>query len=52
VTAARICDHVEPHGGDWNRFWLTLPAPSPLPIALLNTYHAAQRDAYGDTRDG
>ena len=34
VTAACICDHVEPHGGDWNRFWLTLPAPSPLPIAL------------------
>jgi PTS system fructose IIA component len=34
VTAACICDHVEPHGGDWNRFWLTLPAPSSLPIAL------------------
>jgi hypothetical protein len=20
VTAACICDHVEPHGSDWNRF--------------------------------
>jgi hypothetical protein len=34
MTAACICDHVEPHGGDWNRFWLTLPASSSLPIAL------------------
>jgi len=22
VTAARICDHVEPHRGDVNKFWL------------------------------
>jgi hypothetical protein len=34
VTAACFCDHVEPHAGDWNRFRLTLCAPSPLPIAL------------------
>jgi hypothetical protein len=22
VTAARVCDHVEPHHGDVNKFWL------------------------------
>ena len=22
VTAAEICDHVEPHNGDVNKFWL------------------------------
>ena len=22
VTAATICDHIEPHGGDVNKFWL------------------------------
>jgi 5-methylcytosine-specific restriction enzyme A len=22
VTVATICDHVEPHHGDWTKFWL------------------------------
>src|SRR5215471_504796 len=22
ITSATIVDHVEPHGGDWNKFWL------------------------------
>jgi 5-methylcytosine-specific restriction enzyme A len=22
VSAATVCDHIEPHKGDWNQFWL------------------------------
>ncbi len=39
-------------GGDWTRFWLTLPAPYPCPSRSVNKHHAARRDAYGGTRDG
>jgi len=52
VTAACICDHVEPHGSDWNRFLAHSAAPSPCPIGSVNKHHAARRDAYGGTRDG
>jgi len=53
VTAACICDHVEPHGGDWNRFWLTLPAPYLAHRApLINTTpHGATRMAELATAD-
>jgi signal transduction histidine kinase len=45
VTAACICDHVEPHGGDWNRFLahsaraITLAHRAPL----INTTPHARR---------
>jgi hypothetical protein len=33
VTAAEICDHVEPHHGDVNQFWLG-------PFQSLSVYRA------------
>jgi hypothetical protein len=59
VTAACICDHVEPHGGDWNRFWLTLPAITLAHRApLINTtppgatVDATRSHAGAPVRDG
>jgi hypothetical protein len=51
---ARICDHVEPHGGGWTLLWLTLRAPSPLAhrAPLINTMpHRAPRLAVIATTD-
>ena len=53
VTAACICDQVEPHGGDWNRFWFTLPAITLAHRAPLisTTPHGATRMAVRATVD-
>jgi hypothetical protein len=45
VKAARIRDHVEPHGDD-------LPVPHPCPSRSVNKHHTARRDAYDGKRDG
>ena len=54
VTAACICDHVEPHGSDWNRFLahsaraITLAHRAPL---INTTPHGATRMAVRATVD-
>jgi hypothetical protein len=54
VTAACICDHVEPHGGDWNRVLahsaraITLAHRAPL---ISTTPHGATRMAVIATVD-
>jgi hypothetical protein len=51
VTAACICDQVEPHGGDWNRFWFTLRASTHRAPLISTTPHGATRMAVRATVD-